>query len=75
MKNRKLKIIYIVWVFAIMSGCKSLNTNLSIPDKNLPATFNNTTDSSNVASINWNEYFSDTLLIQLINSSLAANLD
>ena len=76
MKKRKIQIIYIVFALLIFSGCKTLNTNLTIPEKKIPACFSSaSTDTTNIAEINWRQYFADTLLVKLIDTALAGNID
>jgi len=58
------------------SGCRTLNTNLSIPEKEIPASFQNQKDTTTtIANINWRQYFTDPLLVKLIDTSVANNLD
>lgn len=73
MKNYLLPIICCL-VFA--SGCKTLSTKVSIPEKKIPESYNlSLTDSTNIATINWREYFADSLLLKLIDTALAGNPD
>lgn len=59
-----------------ISGCKSLSTKVSIPEKSIPESYNgNAADSSNIAAINWREYFADSLLLELIDTALTGNPD
>ena len=76
MKKRKIQIIYIVFALLIFSGCKTLNTDLTIPEKKIPSSFSSvSTDTTNIAEINWRQYFADTLLVKLIDTALAGNID
>lgn len=76
MKKRIKPIIYIVFASTILSGCKTLSTNLSISENKIPASFNsNSTDTINIAKINWKEYFEDKNLIELIDTALKNNQD
>jgi NodT family efflux transporter outer membrane factor (OMF) lipoprotein len=76
MKKRKIKIIHIVFALLIFSGCKTLNTNLSIPERKIPTSFNRAqTDTTSIAEINWRQYFADTLLVKLIDTALTGNFD
>ena len=76
MKKRKIQIIHIVFALQILSGCKTLNTNLTIPEKKIPASFTFApTDTTNIAEINWRNYFADTLLVKLIDTALTGNFD
>ncbi|MBD9356897.1 efflux transporter outer membrane subunit [Methylomonas albis] len=66
-----------VLFFVIMgfSGCANLNTDLSIPEKPLPDSFNDKQVSTAVASINWRDYFADPLLLKLLDTAVGNNLD
>jgi len=75
MKRNKIQIIHIVLALLIFSGCKTLNTNLSIPTNKIPVSFNTSTDTATVAAINWRKYFDDENLISLIDTALTHNLD
>lgn len=69
------KVIIISTFILFLCACKSLNTNLSIQEKKIPITFSNNNDSSTVAITNWRNYFNDSLLIELIDTAIANNLD
>lgn len=71
-KNTLIAITLIV----IVSSCKTLDTNLSIKQRELPDTFPLSQDTSkNIVDIKWKEFFNDTYLTQLIDSALANNID
>lgn len=57
------------------SGCSTLNTDLSIPEKEIPAAFHNQKKSATIAGIKWRQYFSDVLLQKLIDTALSNNMD
>ncbi len=58
-----------------LHGC-SLNTDLSIPEQTLPASFpQQTQDQANSAQIDWRHYFSDPELLALIDTAVANNQD
>jgi len=68
------------FLFAMMglTGCSSLNTALSIPEKTLPDTFTQTVDKQEaitVASVNWREYFTDNNLQNLLDEAVKNNPD
>ncbi len=68
-----LRLAFLMLTF---SGCASLNTDLSIPEKELPANFQHQKNtSSSIANINWRHYFTDTLLLKLIDTALSNNMD
>ena len=76
MKKRKIQIIYIVFALLIFSGCKTLNTNLTIPEKKIPSSFSSaSTDTTSIAEINWRKYFANDILVKLIDTALANNFD
>jgi multidrug efflux system outer membrane protein len=75
MKKRKIKITHIVFALLIFSSCKTLKTNLSIPERKMPASFTTSTDTNSVAGVNWRQYFADENLIALIDTALSNNFD
>ncbi len=58
-----------------INGCSLLDTHLSIPAKEMPVGFKNQKSTTSIASINWREYFADDLLLQLLDTAIANNLD
>ncbi len=56
------------------NGC-SLNTELSIPEQPIPASFQDKSDTTSIANIDWRQYFSDTLLLKLIDTAINNNPD
>jgi len=76
MKTRRHTIPFLLLLVALISGCKALDTNLSVPEKKIPTSFNTpSTDTTSSATLNWKQYFADTLLVKLIDTALAGNLD
>jgi NodT family efflux transporter outer membrane factor (OMF) lipoprotein len=73
------KIAYgFLFSIAGLTGCSSLNTALSIPEKTLPNTFTQTVDKNEgitVASVNWREYFTDNNLQNLLDEAVKNNPD
>jgi NodT family efflux transporter outer membrane factor (OMF) lipoprotein len=73
------KIAYgFLFSIAGLTGCSSLNTALSIPEKTLPDTFTQTVDKNEgitVASVNWREYFTDNNLQNLLDEAVKNNPD
>jgi len=58
------------------SGCATLNTDLAIPTKAMPASFQNQKHTtSSIAGINWRQYFADAHLLKLIDTALSNNFD
>jgi NodT family efflux transporter outer membrane factor (OMF) lipoprotein len=58
----------------LLVQCNSIKPNSSASLKPLPGSFSSKSDSS-IAMLNWREYFSDTTLLQLIDTALNNNLD
>ncbi|WP_277752516.1 TolC family protein [Candidatus Methylobacter oryzae] len=56
------------------SGC-SLNTNLSIPEKAIPASFKNQKSGTSMAGVKWRQYFADVRLQKLIDTAISNNID
>lgn len=72
----KFKIIYFFLFPFLLTGCKSLQTNISIPEKKTPEYIGTVAgDSKELLNINWKEYFGDSLLCDLIDTALKRNLD
>lgn len=60
------------------NGCSNLNTDLSISETPIPASFQQplaNTDSTPATDINWREYFADQHLLSLIDVAVGNNLD
>ncbi|MBS1579562.1 MAG: TolC family protein [Bacteroidetes bacterium] len=73
---KKNNIIICILFLFVVSSCKTLNTQLSIAEQKLPENFNtSTTDTASIATINWKEYFADSILIKLIDTALYNNPD
>jgi multidrug efflux system outer membrane protein len=75
MKNKTYYALTVSLLTTALSGCASLNTELSIPDKKLPARFQDQKGAASIADINWRQYFPDTLLLKLIDTAIANNID
>jgi multidrug efflux system outer membrane protein len=76
MKNKTYYTLAIAFLAVNINGCAFLDTNLSIPEKAIPASFPNQDNATtNIADINWRQYFKDPLLIKLIDTAVANNLD
>jgi multidrug efflux system outer membrane protein len=75
MKNRIHFTLALAFLLAGPSGCGTLNTELSIPEKAIPATFPNQKSTATVANINWRQYFADPQLVELIDTALRNNID
>jgi len=59
-----------------MGACK-VSKDVHTPDVSLPASFRNSTsgDTSSIANIPWSSFFTDDVLVKLIDSALVYNLD
>ncbi|MGF1558337.1 MAG: TolC family protein [Flavobacteriaceae bacterium] len=76
MTRIKFQIIYFVFALLILSGCKTLQSNLAIPEKKIPENYSTvSTDTTTIAKINWRDYFDDELLLNLIDTALVGNPD
>ncbi|MBF6648227.1 efflux transporter outer membrane subunit [Methylobacter sp. BlB1] len=76
MKNKIYYPLAISFLALTINGCASLDTNLSIPEKAIPASFQNQKNTATtIADINWRQYFTDPLLVKLIDTAVANNLD
>src|ERR1044071_9601218 len=67
------KTLPVVFLLSSLWGCKALQEPVRTENKIVPASFANKHDSTNLAQINWKEYFSDNHLIRLIDSALKRN--
>lgn len=75
MKNNiSCAVSLICWALTF-SGCTSLNTQLEIPKKEIPASFQHQQGSTTIANINWRQYFADPLLVKLIDTAVTNNID
>jgi multidrug efflux system outer membrane protein len=76
MKNKIYYTLVISFLAVNINGCASLDTNVSIPEKAVPVSFPNQKDATTtIADINWRQYFTDPLLVKLIDTAVASNLD
>ncbi|MDP3232081.1 MAG: TolC family protein [Myxococcales bacterium] len=63
-----------LWV-VLVSGCASLNTNVSIKEHPTPATWQGAAPAPSIAALSWKEYFADPQLTALISEALTNNPD
>lgn len=69
-------LLCLAFLIIVFTGCTTLKTDLSIPKKEMPASFQNKKHTStSIASINWRQYFADTHLLKLIDNALSNNFD
>ncbi|WP_020562559.1 efflux transporter outer membrane subunit [Methylosarcina fibrata] len=74
MKNRIHFTLALALLLANAGGC-ALNTELSIPEKKIPANYPDQKNAATIANINWRHYFDDPQLIRLIDTAVANNVD
>lgn len=75
MKRRIYYTLTISFLLVTLSGCTSLNTDLSIQEKKLPESFRNQTGTATIANLNWRHYFKDTHLLKLLDTAIRNNID
>lgn len=71
----KDKSIYLGLFVLLFTCCVAPKSNSETSLKLLPKMYVNSSDSANVATINWKNYFSDSILVDLIDTALNNNLD
>lgn len=69
------KNICILFIGVLAISCKSLDTNLKVTENRLPEHFSVGGDSTDLLPLNWKDYFSDSLLIALIDTAIVRNYD
>jgi len=77
MNKKKLKYLLVVAVGGlILASCKVTQTYQS-PQAKTDSLYRNvtTTDTTTIANIRWNEFFTDPILQQLISDGMAKNID
>lgn len=58
------------------TACSILDTRVSIPKKELPASFQTpTNNTTSIANINWRDYFADAHLLKLLDTAVSNNPD
>ncbi|MFI5152468.1 MAG: TolC family protein [Chitinophagales bacterium] len=65
----------VIVIFFFAGACKPSQTSQGKPLREMPATYQGDTDTANSATINWRKYFSDPLLLSLIDTVLTNNFD
>ncbi|MDO9212660.1 MAG: efflux transporter outer membrane subunit [Methylococcales bacterium] len=59
-----------------LTACSSLDTQVSIPEKNIPDSFpKQAKQTFTIANINWRDYFQDPQLIALMDATIKNNQD
>ncbi|MDP1828605.1 MAG: efflux transporter outer membrane subunit [Archangium sp.] len=64
-----------VVLLCVTQGCAALSTNLTIPEKKLPETFEVKSAAPSVAQVSWRTWFEDPRLTELIGEALGGNPD
>lgn len=69
--------LYIIKLFIglMVVSCKTLETDNSIAENPLPESFSQNGELTGIEQLNWKDYFSDSLLIALIDTALDRNYD
>lgn len=68
--------VFLISLLGFISSCKLRTEKKEVnATENLPTSFFNHQDSSNVANIKWREYFEDSVLVALIDEGLKSNFD
>ena len=76
MMRKMYYLLCIAFLMIAFSGCSTLNTDLTIPKKAIPASFQNQKHTTtSIAGINWRQYFADAHLLKLIDTALSDNFD
>lgn len=75
MEHRVYCYCAILALVVAFSGCTNLNTDLSIPEKEMPTRFDEKRNTATIANMNWRSYFADTKLLQLIDTAIRNNPD
>ncbi len=70
---KKLIYIGVTSILLAFLGCKTPSSLSRTENKTVPASFNNSQDSTNSASIKWKDYFTDAYLTALIDTALINN--
>lgn len=66
--------LVLAFAAANFGGC-ALDTHVSIPEKEVPASFPNQKGGATIAGISWRQYFADPQLVKLIDTAIANNID
>ena len=74
-KYNKYIYIFLLGLSIFYIGCKTPESNLNTAKKNIPQSYSSNADSSNSGELNWKEFFTDTVLISLIDTALKNNYD
>lgn len=73
MKNKIIQHIAIAALLLTVGGCKMFKEPLKTENKNVPASYAASTDTTNSAKVKWRNYFTDENLVALIDTALKNN--
>lgn len=59
----------------LLAGCAKLQDPLKAPREGLPASYGGGADSTNATLMDWRAYYGDPLLVKLLDTAMARNLD
>lgn len=68
-------ILILSFLVVIFGGCTGLKTDLAISENEIPPSFQKKEDTTNIADIQWRDYFVDPLLEKLIDTAIGNNID
>lgn len=73
---KKYHILVILGLTLTLNACKSLQTKTSIKSASMPSVYDSSaSQKTSIASIDWRKYYTDSLLVQLIDTAIANNID
>ncbi len=67
--------LIILFLVLIFNGCTGLKTDLAISKNEIPTSFQHKEDTTNIADIQWRDYFVDPHLHELIDTAIENNID
>lgn len=71
--NSFVKILIGCWLISFGWSCKNREIPIRSENKSTPGSYRSSTDTTNVADLNWRAYFADEHLIALIDTALRNN--
>jgi outer membrane protein, multidrug efflux system len=72
-KGKMNRCIILIFFSTVVAGCITPRVALKKENNSVPSGYSTSTDSTNVARVNWRQYFGDENLIALIDSALRKN--
>jgi multidrug efflux system outer membrane protein len=72
-KQRRYRYIAPIGICLAIASCKIPASIQRTENKNVPVSYNNNTDSTNAAAIEWRNFFTDQNLVNLIDTALQNN--